>query len=561
LLWGQAAADITGNGDILIIEGSGIPEEGTGYGILAFDLDLNLVWKMNNFRSTGGVPVLVDVNNDGYLDVVVNTAGSNARIGVIDGKLSWDNRFQVGGSGAAVWMSGKSPTKTGCSSHNAPAVAYLNNDSKVYAVMSSSSYGAGGVWDLTDWHKETSWPALASGQTPVIANVWGDSKLEVIDTPYYRIYNRLGKLLYSITNYIGSSPMLVADVDGDGFNEVISDGSNIFTVLGSPWGGSVWSWGWYICWKTQAAALNTRQEVLSQLYNTRRTNSELPEVPYLWGYGSSPPPEQSITVVAPNGGETWEIGKTYEIIWSSENISNNCNIDLYKRDVLVCPIGVNVSNAGVMLWTIDSSTPLDTEYKIKIRSVDGTFSDYSDDYFTIAESSEPFIINGPIRGLIHQSYIFSINANDPNGDSIYYMWEWGDGNVSKWVGPYESGGKIQALYAWHQPGIFDVKVKTKNRSGSESNWSEPHRIEISLPYGCLFGVVRNVHKEDDFIYFNAVAVFLVSSSSPYLAFYQSDELIGIKNGYLNGRLLQNITLFGKPIDFIIGRFNTAALSG
>jgi|GEM_PF-4282819 len=557
---GQAAADVTGDGDILIIEGSGIPDEGTGYGILAFDLDLNLVWKMNNFRSTGGVPVLVDVNYDGYLDVVVNTAGSSARIGVIDGRLSWQNRFQAGGDGLAVWMSGKSPTSTGCSSHNAPAVASLSNDGTLYAVMSCSSYGPGGVWDISDWHKETSWPALASGQTPGIGNVWGDVNLEIIDTPYYRIYSRLGSLLYSLTSRIGSTPLLVADVDGDGVNEVLSDGSNIFSVPGSPWGGPVWSWGWYICWETGASAVNTRQEVLSQLYNSRRTGAEFPLYPYLWEGGSSSPPQPVIAVVSPNGGEVWEIGETYEIMWVSENISGDVSVELYRDGVFVDFIEAVTSNDGSLLWTVDLSVKPGVGYTIRVSSGDGVFSDLSDDVFTLVAPSEPLIVTGPSWGLIHNNYGFSINATDPHGDSIYCMWDWGDGNVSEWFGPYEYGETVYTSYSWHQPGVFAVKVKVKNVSGLESNWSEPHRMEITLPIACLFGVVRNIQQTNEFTYVNAVAVVLLSSSSPYVAFYQSDEVIAIKKGYATGVLLENISLFGESIDFVIGRFNTAAIS-
>jgi hypothetical protein len=212
------------------------------------------------------------------------------------------------------------------------------------------------------------------------------------------------------------------------------------------------------------------------------------------------------------------------------------------------------------LWTVDSSVKPGIDYKIKVSSGDGVFSDLSDGCFCLVAPSVP-VINGRFRGLIHKNYDFSINAIDPKGDNIYCMWDWGDGKVSEWFGPYEQGETIQAVYTWHQPGVFNVKVKAKSVSGLEGNWSEPHKIDITLPYAFLFGMVKIIEETNDYTYVNAVAVFLVSSSSPYVAFYQSDELIAIKNGYLNGRLLRNITLFGEPIDVVIGRFNTAAISG
>ena len=55
------------------------------------------------------------------------------------------------------------------------------------------------------------------------------------------------------------------------------------------------------------------------------------------GYFSmiSQPLNQTVTVTSPNGGETWEKGSYSTVNWSSENISSQLDIQLYKSNDLV----------------------------------------------------------------------------------------------------------------------------------------------------------------------------------------------------------------------------------
>ena len=59
------------------------------------------------------------------------------------------------------------------------------------------------------------------------------------------------------------------------------------------------------------------------------------------------------------------------------------------------------------------------------------------------------------------------------------MWDWGDGNMSDWIGPYNSGETCEASYVWSSKGSYEVKVKAKDEYGSESPWSDP--LPISMP--------------------------------------------------------------------------------
>jgi hypothetical protein len=90
----------------------------------------------------------------------------------------------------------------------------------------------------------------------------------------------------------------------------------------------------------------------------------------------------------------------------------------------------------------------------------------------------PPVIYGPSDGVINVEYSFWTDpVTDPEGDVLYCRWDWGDGNVTDWLGPYSSGSIVYASHAWQDAGIYDIRAQLKGTDG-ESNWSEPHIITI-----------------------------------------------------------------------------------
>jgi hypothetical protein len=92
--------------------------------------------------------------------------------------------------------------------------------------------------------------------------------------------------------------------------------------------------------------------------------------------------------------------------------------------------------------------------------------------------SQPDIPSGPNRGAINREYTFSTRTTDPDGDQIYYKWDWSDGQSSDWLGPYASGLTVQASHTWTQLGTYEIKVKAKDVNEATSDWSEPLNISI-----------------------------------------------------------------------------------
>jgi hypothetical protein len=73
---------------------------------------------------------------------------------------------------------------------------------------------------------------------------------------------------------------------------------------------------------------------------------------------------------------------------------------------------------------------------------------------------------------------FTSSTTDPEGDQIYYWFDWGDGTNSSWLGPHPSGKTIEASHIWYEIGEYKVKVMAQDTFESQSDWSEPHTITI-----------------------------------------------------------------------------------
>jgi hypothetical protein len=98
---------------------------------------------------------------------------------------------------------------------------------------------------------------------------------------------------------------------------------------------------------------------------------------------------------------------------------------------------------------------------------------------------KPITPDGPASGKPGTSYTYSTLTIDPNNDEVSYMFDWGDGTTSSWLGPYSSGEVINASYTWSKKGTYNVRVKARDASGLESDWSDPLAVSIPRTYNSL----------------------------------------------------------------------------
>jgi PKD repeat protein len=124
-------------------------------------------------------------------------------------------------------------------------------------------------------------------------------------------------------------------------------------------------------------------------------------------------------------------------------------------------------------------------YNIKVMAEDkyGAQSIFSETLQVIIISNPPNKPNTPdgsIRGKPGVSYLYQTSTTDPDGDLLYYTWDWGDGTPINWTGPYNSAQTVAASHTWSTKGSYSVKVKAKDTTGAERVWSDP--LPIMMPY-------------------------------------------------------------------------------
>jgi len=91
---------------------------------------------------------------------------------------------------------------------------------------------------------------------------------------------------------------------------------------------------------------------------------------------------------------------------------------------------------------------------------------------------------GEVNGKSGEEYTYTTMTTDSDGDQIFYMFDWGEGNTSGWLGPYASGEQCEASYSWDEQYTYQIRVKAKDQYGVESLWSDP--LEVAMPRIRLF---------------------------------------------------------------------------
>lgn len=137
----------------------------------------------------------------------------------------------------------------------------------------------------------------------------------------------------------------------------------------------------------------------------------------------------TITVISPNGGETWPSGFSKDIEWNAPGIAGNLKITLWKDGLSVGLIADGLDPAaGSYSWTVGQysggTAPNGTGYTIKIKQQGAPVSDESNAAFTI-ESAPP------------------ITVTSPNGGE---SWEIGSSQTITWEAPGVSGLLRISLY-------------------------------------------------------------------------------------------------------------------
>ncbi len=173
--------------------------------------------------------------------------------------------------------------------------------------------------------------------------------------------------------------------------------------------------------------------------------------------------------------------------------------------------------------------------------------------YTTIRPDQPITPIGPSMGKTGTEYTFQTAATHPNGEQLWYQWDWGEGNFSDWIGPYLSGETIAMNHSWNKKGLYNIWVRAKTTCDVRSFWSEPVEINITINYlkAFLLGFIKNKNDTGNYITFNAHLLCYIGSSPLTIKVLKSSELLMISmqnhRGFIGNRS-------------IIGIFDTAIIS-
>jgi hypothetical protein len=172
-------------------------------------------------------------------------------------------------------------------------------------------------------------------------------------------------------------------------------------------------------------------------------------------------------------------------VWETRNELVITNPDNYTD--IISNLAVN----AMLLHTGSSIDPSITIDYLVLDDDNGNITDGTPHYCEIAAGFGahsmdappaapriPDAPDGPDFGIMNIEYTFNATTIDCEGDQIYYMFDWGDGKYSGWVGPYNSGDTGSASHIWIKAGILEVRAKAKDEYGRECGWSESAFLSI-----------------------------------------------------------------------------------
>ncbi len=100
---------------------------------------------------------------------------------------------------------------------------------------------------------------------------------------------------------------------------------------------------------------------------------------------------------------------------------------------------------------------------------------------SLPENHEPAIPEKPQGNSVDTfniSYSYQTKTTDPDGDSVKYYFDWGDGKLTEWSELKASGEEIITSHSWKKNGNYRIRVKARDKDEMESEWSEVLTITV-----------------------------------------------------------------------------------
>jgi len=199
--------------------------------------------------------------------------------------------------------------------------------------------------------------------------------------------------------------------------------------------------------------------------------------------------------------------------------------------------------SGDLLWSYQTDDAIDSSASVYggnvyIGSNDGNL------YCVGIENQPPGspLVNGTPALAVGFDGKYTAVSNDNELDPVYYRWDFGDGNMTSWFGPYESGEPMTIRYNWSIEGTFPVRVKAKDITQLESEWSDPLLVTVAdqitaanINEGYIY--LRFIDENASFIYISLLndlgISIMLGADNLYLSADTTDHVVAINFEVVN----------------------------
>ena len=150
-----------------------------------------------------------------------------------------------------------------------------------------------------------------------------------------------------------------------------------------------------------------------------------------------------------NGDKFWEVN-----IGGKERDYAECVIESHDRNFVIVGSTLSYGAGGVDIWLI------------KMPEIENQ------------RPNKPSKPVGSTRIKIGTWYNFTTSSTDPDGDHLYYKWDWGRGSESEWIGPYNGSEPCTTENIWGLLGCCNIRVRAMDEYGGVGDWSDPLAIIV-----------------------------------------------------------------------------------
>lgn len=88
-------------------------------------------------------------------------------------------------------------------------------------------------------------------------------------------------------------------------------------------------------------------------------------------------------------------------------------------------------------------------------------------------------LEGPRTGAVGTPYYYTACASDPDGDDLYYTFDWGDGCMCTVACRFASGEPCTACHCWDTCSIYPVRACAADEHRCYGAWCDP--VPVVMP--------------------------------------------------------------------------------